>query len=215
MKSKKRFKMLLLTLLVVLLAMGTAACRSENLPASELDSQHAEEPADPQELYQLRATAASLASSELLEKIGTSSKDYAGMYADELGCVVFCVTEEAAIARCEEILTSDVLMSCVQEAREMLELNEDDTTDVAADELVRYEVKKYSFAMLEGAQDLLEPVMEKYEISLLSLDQSENVLKVSTLNDELRPEILAYLKEGGYPEEIIGFEHSDGLAELE
>ena len=103
-----------------------------------------------------------------------------------------------------------MLMSCVQEAREMLELNEDDTTDVAADELVRYEVKKYSFAMLEGAQDLLEPVMEKYEISLLSLDQSENVLKISTLNDEQRPDILAYLQENGYPESMVCFEHSNG-----
>ncbi len=210
MKSKKAFKKIFLMVLVLLLVMGVTACRSEDLPASESDSQHAEEPADPQELYQLRATAASLASSKLLAEIGTSSKDYAGMYADELGCVVFCVTEEAAIARCEEILTSDVLMSCVQEAREMLELNEDDTTDVAADELVRYEVKKYSFAMLEGAQDLLEPVMEKYEISLLSLDQSENVLKISTLNDELRLEILAYLQESDYPESMVCFEHSNG-----
>ena len=57
--------------------------------------------------------------------------------------------------------------------------------------------------------------MEKYEISLLSLDQSENVLKISTVNDELRPEILAYLQEGGYPKEIISFEHSDGYVELE
>ena len=210
MKSEKTFQKFLLLVLILLLAMGISACHSEDPPASETDSQQAEEPADPQELYHLRATAASLASSKLLEKIGTSSKDYAGMYADELGCVVFCVTEEAAIARCEEILTPDVLMSCVQEAREMLELNEDDTTDVAADELVRYEVKKYSFAMLEGARDLLEPVMEKYEISLLSLDQSENVLKISTLNDEQRPEILAYLQENGYFESMVCFEHSNG-----
>lgn len=35
------------------------------------------------------------------------------------------------------------------------------------------------------------------------------------MNDELRDEILAYLQEGGYPKEIISFEHSDGYVELE
>ena len=210
MKSEKTFQKFLLLVLILLLAMGISACHSEDSPASETDSQQAEEPADPQNLYLLRATAASLASSKLLEKIGTSSKDYAGMYVDEMGCLVVCVTEDAAIARCEEILTSDVLMSCVQEAREMLELNEDDTADVAVDELVRYEVKQYSFAMLEGAQDLLEPVMKKYEISFICVYQRENVFKISTLNDEQRPDILAYLQENGYPESIVCFEHSDG-----
>ena len=210
MKSEKTFQKLLLLVLILLLAMGISSCRSEDSPAFETDSQHAEEPADPQNLYLLRATAVSLASDELLAKVSTASEDYAGMYVDEMGCLVVCVTKDAAIARYEEILTSDVMMSCVQEAREMLELNEDDTADVAVDELVRYEVKQYSFVMLEGAQDLLEPVMKKYEISLLGVDQSENVLKISTLNDELRPDILAYLQENGYPESIVCFEHSDG-----
>ena len=210
MKSEKTFQKFLLLVLILLLAIGISSCRLEDAPASGTDSQHAEEPADPQNLYLLRATAASLASDELLAKVGTASEDYAGMYVDEMGCLVVCVTEDAAIARYEEILTSDVLMSCVQEAREKLELNEDDTADIAVDELVRYEVKQYSFAMLEGAQDLLEPVMKKYEISLLGVDQSENVLKISTVNDELRPDILAYLQENGYPKSMVCFEHSDG-----
>lgn len=214
MKYKKTFKRLLLIVLVLLLTIGMAACRSEDLPASESDSQHTEEPTDPQELYQLRATAASLASSKLLAEIGTSSKDYAGMYADELGCVVFCVTEDAAIARYGEFLSPDVLEPYVQQAWEMVILKDDSVT-IQADDVIRYEIQTYPYFILSGAQKLLNPVMKEYEIASTAINQEKNILEVSTVNDELREEILAYLQEGGYPKEIISFEHSDGYVELE
>ena len=57
--------------------------------------------------------------------------------------------------------------------------------------------------------------MKEYEIASTAINQEKNILEVSTVNDELREEILAYLQEGGYPKEIISFEHSDGYVELE
>ena len=64
MKSEKTFQKFLLLVLILLLAMGISACHSEDSPASETDSQQAEEPADQKELYHLRATDYSQASSK-------------------------------------------------------------------------------------------------------------------------------------------------------
>lgn len=63
-----------------------------------------------------------------------------------------------------------------------------------------------------------EIVESRYERIRNCFDRHQpgkNILEVSTVNDELREEILAYLQEGGYPKEIISFEHSDGYVELE
>ena len=218
MKSKKTFKKLLLMVLVLLLAMGVAACRSEDLPTSETVSQNEEVPPELLEQddeYAIRSTAAlEVYENLLLEKVSTSPADYAGVYMDKQGYLVVCVTEEAAIARYEEFLNPDVLEAYIQQARETLEL-EDSPIEIPADEIIRYEIQTYPYFMLSGAQKLLDPVMKEYEISWTAIDQEKNILEVSTVNDELRDEILAYLQEGGYPKEIISFEHSDGYIELE
>lgn len=103
MKSKKTFKKLLLMVLVLLLAMGVTACRSEDLPTSETVSQNEEVPPELLEQdseYAIRSTAAlNVYNDLLLKKVSTSPADYAGAYMDKEGYLVICVTEDAAIAR--------------------------------------------------------------------------------------------------------------------
>lgn len=218
MKSEKTFQKFLLLVLILLLAMGISACRSEDLSASESVSQNEEVPPELLEQdseYAIRSTAAlNVYNDLLLKKVSTSPADYAGAYMDKEGYLVVCVTEDAAIARYEEFLSPEVLQPYVQQAWEMVILKDDSVT-IQADDVIRYEIQTYPYFMLSGAQKLLNPVMKEYEIASTAIDQEKNILEVSTVNDELREEILAYLQEGGYPEEIVSFEHSDGYIELE
>ena len=212
MKSEKTFQKLLLLILILLLAMGISACRSEDLSASEAVSQNSEEPSEllpeQDDAYLIRSTAAlEVNENLLLEKVSTSPADYAGVYMDKEGYLVVCVTEGDAVARYEELLNPDVLESYIQQARETLGL-EDSPVTIQADDVIRYEIKEYSYAMLSGAQKILSPVMKEYEIAWTAIDQEKNILEVSTVNDDWWPEILAYLQESGYSTDMIQFSHA-------
>ena len=110
------------------------------------------------------------------------------------------------------MLNPDVLESYIQQARETLGL-EDSPVTIQSDDVIRYEIKEYSYAMLSGAQKILSPVMKEYEIAWTAIDQEKNILEVSTVNDDWWPEIVAYLQESGYSTDMIQFSHVAGYVE--
>ena len=118
--------------------------------------------------------------------------DYAGIYADESGTLVLCVTEGNKY-KYNKMLSNIVERQTVLTDSYSLK---DNTSSV-----VKIEEKTYSYNLLNSIQDALDSHLDDFKIQQTAILQEKNILKI-TINDELMKEhITNYLYEN-----IVGFE---------
>ena len=169
--------------------------------------------------YAIRSEASLTLNSEVLSilKEDEAFEDtYAGVYMDENGNLIICVTEEDAISEYQGILTANVITTAVAEARmdaQTIGHTFGINTSVPADELIQYEIRAYPYHQLHDAQMALFEVSRDFSIVETRISDKDNNLTVLTTDDTNRPFILEYLTENGFPTEFIVFEHADSEGE--
>lgn len=109
--------------------------------------------------------------------------DYgADAYLDGVTLVV-CVTDEAHIAAIQEQLPKAAL----------------------DENVLQFEIKKYSYTKLKEAQGFLNDYMPEYGISMTALNTKENCLKIILRDESRKEELLELLRQRGFEEGMFRF----------
>lgn len=186
-------------------------------PASHASAAVLEQAADT--MYAIRSEASLSLYDALMSEIkdgDTYREDYAGTYMDSQGNLVICVTESQSAADYRTILTEQVIASAVETSRADVKANYSTIgsgTNINSNDLIRYEVKPYSYNDLYYAQDVLYDKMEEFKIAQTYISDKDCNLTIATLDDSLRNTILEYLESVGSLSDFIVFEHADDIVQ--
>lgn len=186
-------------------------------PASHASAAVLEQAADT--MYAIRSETSLSLYDTLMSEIkdgDTYREDYAGTYMDSQGNLVICVTESQSAADYRTILTEQVIASAVETSRADVKANYSTIgsgTNINSNDLIRYEVKPYSYNDLYYAQDVLYDKMKEFKIAETRISDKDCNLTIATLDDSLRNTILEYLESVGGLTDFIIFEHADHIVQ--
>lgn len=165
-------------------------------------------------LREIRMNATADLNNQLQSTIAVNHEypdDYAGAYKDEEGNLIIGVTNEEAISKYQEILSSQIITEALDQSRNLVRSSDYHigiNAPISSNELVQYEVMPYSYNEIFAVHMLLGHAMAELGISRTAIVDNENTLYVNLTGTKTEQEVLNYVKENGLETEFISFTHN-------